>query len=451
MDISNLNSQLAESQKVVSFSKDFFSLLGDLSSSFKDHLQQVSHKDSNLLQEQAHLKDVEQRREALSHLKKTNIEVKLANEKQALPEETLPLELQKPTLSQKKITIENNSEIIPSPLFESIKTKAKTQQTSDVSNRAKAPVLRKHPLHALTDTKQQPPEKTSLHSAIKLPKTQANPVSKENINIPTNETKKHPPLDTEQKIQAKESNEKKIPPIRINKQESTRLAKTLKDIATQTATLAPNIAALSQHVVSTLKASQSPLVKAIEPAPQMIEAPNASKNTAEKANKPTPLQSKPTAKEPPVEQLKKQVIKQVKFHLKMLLNEGKNQVQIQLKPHFLGNVKISIEMDGDQRIQQLNFHVQNESTKELIQSQLNQLRESLEEKDISLVKVDVQSEQDLSGQSSQSNQEKLENLQEAKKWIQSFQTLKVDALESIDSPISPEQSEDSDQIINIVV
>ena len=249
---------------------------------------------------------------------------------------------------------------------------------------------------------------------------------------------------------AKDLREEKLPPIRIKKEDSHKLAESLKNMSMQTATQAPDLPALSQHMISSLKANNSPLVKAADPIVQAAssQAPQKPLVSKERA---APQQTLKQGKQEQAQQLQKQVIKQVKFHLKMLLNDGKNQVQIQLKPHFLGNVKISIEMDHDKQISQLTFNVQNESTKELLQGQLQQLKESLEEKDISLLDVDVKSEQDENSLGKSNSSQELEDLKKAQKWIRSFQTLKLEGQEEGGEIQEASEPEDPNQIINIVV
>jgi flagellar hook-length control protein FliK len=443
VEVQNLAAQLTESQKVEDFSKDFFSLLGDLSSSFNEHLQEVVEKSDLRHQGQKDESLKASVKETLSGKQEHFVEVKISDPK-----------AEKETL---KIEVNNNKKKAELPPEE--------VQQQILAQNQKAPVIKQNKL---------PIRETAQNSTSKAP-TDPSP-KQSNLNAPLNSStkatetkapivaKKAPEEEVKEPVKKEEqaplskkivsTQEQKLPPIKISKESSAKLSKDLQEIANKTAVQAPNIQNLSQHIISSLKASNSPLIKAAESSQNnQISNFNSNEKTIVKKEAPPPnTDAKKAQHGEQMQKIKETIVKQVRMHLKLLLREGTNEIQIKLKPAFLGNLKISIGMEDESKISQLTFHVQNESAKELIQNNLHQLKEALDDKDISLASVEVETEDSTSNFADQ-QAHKEQDLDQAKKWISSFQTLKIEGNPEVEEIIEedPLETEDPDQIINIVV
>jgi flagellar hook-length control protein FliK len=453
VEVHNLAAQLAESQKVENFSKDFFSLLGDLSTSFKDHLKQMVEQSEfrQQVQDDENLKS--SIRENLSGKHQTSIQVKMSNEKPA-DEAQVPQKLKAKAKQDK--TEAHPSDLINAQQALPIKKQAIKPRIKQVNHSKNTPIqkdaqaLQKETAKPQADANQKV-LKEATNQKISHPSTGQEKVADNAATLDL--AKKADKSVSEAKAESKKPIHREIPPVKILKQDSEKLSKKLQDISNKTAVQLPNMQNLSQHVISSLRSNNSPLVKAIE-APQNNQA--IASNTTDKGSvkKEALAQKSPPPKtdySEQIDKMKNKVIKQVRMHLKLLLKEGGNEVQIKLKPAFLGNIKISINVEQESRVSQLTFQVQNESTKELIQNNLQQLKEAFEEKEIDLQNVNVETDDSRSDLYEQSANNK-EDLEQSKKWISSFKTLNIETKDS-DEPLASESEgdvEDPDQIINIV-
>ena len=94
-----------------------------------------------------------------------------------------------------------------------------------------------------------------------------------------------------------------------------------------------------------------------------------------------------------------QMIKSIK-----MLNDGANQVEIKLNPEHLGKVKIELSVENGNAT--AKFISENENARQLIESNLNQLKSSLEEQGIKIASFEVSVNQE---NTSRHFQEQLQN------------------------------------------
>lgn len=83
----------------------------------------------------------------------------------------------------------------------------------------------------------------------------------------------------------------------------------------------------------------------------------------------------------------KEIMDQIMDHMKIQLKPGMEQLQLQLHPESLGTVHIQLTNKGGEITAQ--FHVQNETVKAAIESQVAELRESLREQGVKVEAVEV--------------------------------------------------------------
>lgn len=85
--------------------------------------------------------------------------------------------------------------------------------------------------------------------------------------------------------------------------------------------------------------------------------------------------------------LESSVVNQVSEKLNGAVRSGINEIRIQLRPESLGEVKLSIRMDGDIVIAKIN--VENQQVKQIIESNLQSLKDSLAEHNLQAGSFDV--------------------------------------------------------------
>jgi flagellar hook-length control protein FliK len=98
-------------------------------------------------------------------------------------------------------------------------------------------------------------------------------------------------------------------------------------------------------------------------------------------------------------------IRQIVSNAQLLVNNNNASISIQLKPEYLGNLKLVV--DVEQGIVNAHFIAQNQATASLIQSRLPELKQALNNQGISWQRLNVSSggQGNQQGASSQSQQQ----------------------------------------------
>ena len=121
-------------------------------------------------------------------------------------------------------------------------------------------------------------------------------------------------------------------------------------------------------------------------------------------------------------ELKDRVMQQVRYHLKLAMNNGLGEVKMRLNPEFLGGMKVSLILGKDDI--SATFVVENQSVKEILQRSLHKLEQTLSEKGIDVNQIEVKvSSEDLTQDSAEQRSNAEEDLKVKKQWVHSFKNL----------------------------
>ncbi|WP_058485157.1 flagellar hook-length control protein FliK [Defluviitalea phaphyphila] len=99
-----------------------------------------------------------------------------------------------------------------------------------------------------------------------------------------------------------------------------------------------------------------------------------------------------------------QIIEQMVEYIKVNLAEDITEINLNLKPDYLG--KLSLKIVSEKGIMTARFIAENQVVKEVIETNLNQLRDVLEDQGIKVDKLEVFVKQEFDGQGFNFNQEK---------------------------------------------
>jgi hypothetical protein len=146
--------------------------------------------------------------------------------------------------------------------------------------------------------------------------------------------------------------------------------------------------------------------------------------------------------------LKDSVLTQIKFNVRLAAQKNMSSLTIKLKPHFLGNIKITLNLDSSSA--QASFVVENNSIKELIENDISSLKDSLLDKGVEFSEFDVSVDDQTNPEGNNGRAfASMEDRQAVEEWISSFYTL-GGWLEEEDGNEMHEEEVSSDQILNIV-
>ena len=163
----------------------------------------------------------------------------------------------------------------------------------------------------------------------------------------------------------------------------------------------------------------------------------------------TPISKTANLEKPPATSAKgflpAYVVDQVGKQIARSLLKGNRVIQLQLKPPDLGTVKVALDMQHDSL--KLEMVIENSSVKELLKSNIHELRASLVEQGVKLAKVDVQINYD-SGQSMSNSQESFKGPQQGNQGLNGEPAVAEN--EGEDSQTESLPNPKSDHLLNLV-
>ena len=139
------------------------------------------------------------------------------------------------------------------------------------------------------------------------------------------------------------------------------------------------------------------------------------------------------------------VVDQVGKQIARSLLKGNRVIQLQLKPPDLGTIKVVLDMQHDSL--KLEMVIENASVKELLKSNIHELRASLVEQGVKLAKVDVQINYDF-GQSPSNSQESFKGPQQGNQGLNGEPAVAEN--EGEDSQTESLSSPQNDHLLNLV-
>jgi flagellar hook-length control protein FliK len=239
--------------------------------------------------------------------------------------------------------------------------------------------------------------------------------------------------------------------LNSSSQEATKILQALNDLAQKTSVKVPNGTKLSNNIIEGVKASGGRLAQQIDVPKQIVTAQKSGKSSLDK---PQTTDPKATLEEriDKIQKMKAKVIEQVKFHLKLIKRGHMKEIQMRLHPEILGKIKVKLTQEDASKLV-ASFIVENETVKEILQKNLNQLQESLQEKGIEVDSLDVNVEDKENQKSSSNGFSSLEEQQDAREWVQSFKLSKQqdqteDEVDS--SSTSAQEKSDPDQLLDVL-
>ena len=126
----------------------------------------------------------------------------------------------------------------------------------------------------------------------------------------------------------------------------------------------------------------------VNEGPSEKNNPGANQNQAQSQNTEVRNTAKSADSAPTSQTLPKYVLNQVGRKLASSLHSGENQIKLQLKPAQLGRIHMSISEGKDGVV--VNILTEQESTKDMLKNQANDLKTVLSEQGVKLDKVDIQ-------------------------------------------------------------
>lgn len=508
-DVPQISPQLKGSQVQVDTSKQMFSLLDDLTAGFRSALQSAEDKqkqEASLASPAKKTAPEDSKLENSANEESEPSEVISPPEKnmqapqepqvaEALPEiDTEETSILEPTTDPqespvslagegdtevkdsedlsfpKKETDETNLSSIPEPSVEKAinavpQTPPKEAPLSPESAAGNEVLAEEKPM--TSDTADKIPQKTP--SKPKAALTQSPQVKDSNqLETVTELPEQKPTADVESLNEAKHfhSIEPESQPIEVflPKDEALKLQKGLSEIAAQSQIQPPQAEKISTRVLEGLKSVNQKMATEISKplesrASTHIRAPNTalpSLDTHTRASSKVTAESEATEGDAKLAQkldkLKAKVMEQVRFKVKMALKGKLGKIHVQLKPKFLGNVRIEIDVEDSSL--RAHFLVDNQSVKDLLTRNSPTLQQSLQEQGIDLneLEVDVtddQGENREGGKAFASTEE-----QEAvREWLASFHRFdgSADAAVSAEKEVQANGPAESAQSLNVVV
>lgn len=242
----------------------------------------------------------------------------------------------------------------------------------------------------------------------------------------------------------------------LDKQTVAKVTDAIQNLTqTAAAVQAPLIEAIPPHFVKALEEMGSEMAKELKPKslqgdnlPLLGKPAKIVEGSERKAVKFT--EAMKTYNDPKLENLKSNVVNQVKIQLKAAIEENKGEVQMRLRPHLLGDVQIKLSIE--EHSVRATFIVENNTAKEMLLKGAADLQESLEEKGIRAEEIAVEVRED----SSQNfhNQGKAfashEDEKASRELLQAIHTLGSIGKDSETVAEESKEDEDSDSLINII-
>ncbi len=196
-------------------------------------------------------------------------------------------------------------------------------------------------------------------------------------------------------------------------------------------TIIPKVAAIS----STNASSQALAAKSQS---------NSEKATAARSKLELPKQGLKEAQEK-LELLKEKVVEQVRLQLKFMAKDGIGEVKLRLHPKFLGLVDVHLNIDG--AMTEATLRVQNQSTKDLLDRSIEELRKSLEENGLMASSIEIIYDGESSNYG-QTEQHSLEDEKTKRQWVTSFMPLERSVGPNLAN--EAENEEAGDHVVNVM-
>ena len=241
----------------------------------------------------------------------------------------------------------------------------------------------------------------------------------------------------------------------IDSGEKAKVLAALQNIAEQTSVRNPNYEKVSQKLLSVIKGTDGRSAKGAEVTRNgQGSGTSNSESTSNKSlsnNKTGPL-SRDSEYLEKIQKMKSNALDQVRYQMRMLVKKGVGEVNISLKPHVLGNVKINLLIEASSAT--ANFVVENNTVKELLQDNLDTLRSSFADKGMDIQDIDVSvSDHNETNSGNGKSFTSVEDQQTLKDWIRSFYNYdENNQINPIEEDSGEEQTPiiDSDELLNII-
>lgn len=235
------------------------------------------------------------------------------------------------------------------------------------------------------------------------------------------------------------------PVVTLSSQESINILQNLQQLSQATKVQAPNPASLSTPLLDAIKGSNPQMARSLEAA--RPTGALAAVERAQAAQKAAKAQGPQQAKKPHtrLEELKEQVVKQVRHQMRLALRGSAQEVRMALRPGFLGNVKIRMLMEKSSL--NASFVVENQTVREMLQRSADQLQELLADSGLDLESLEIEVADDaLSGDGKQ--HASTEGKEAIKEWFGSvYRWTAADAEDALGAPSSDASSEDGLDLI----
>ncbi|MFT4553535.1 MAG: flagellar hook-length control protein FliK [Chlamydiales bacterium] len=241
----------------------------------------------------------------------------------------------------------------------------------------------------------------------------------------------------------------------IDPGEKAKVLATLQNISKLTSVRNPNFEKVSQKLLSVLTGTDGKSGKSIElPRNGQGSSTSTGENSTSKnvsENKPASL-SRDSEYLEKIQKMKSNALEQVRYQMRMLVKKGIGEINISLKPHVLGNVKINLLIEASSA--SAHFVVENNTVKELLQDNLDTLRASFSNKGMDIQEIDVSvSDHNDTNAGNGKSFTSVEDQQTMKEWIRSFYSYdENNQISPTEEDPDEEQAQiiDSDELLNII-
>lgn len=340
---------------------------------------------------------------------------------------------------------------LPSPHQEIKEPPPSPPPSSEVSQKEKIEPL---PLQEAKPKDTIPSSLTNSPSSIKEPSPSENPeqiaVQQKTLDPPPSSRRSNRPTHGI-------SSDDPSSIIRLSEEEATKIIEELQKTAQQTQIQTPALDRLSNEVLETLKASGSKILQELktvqwkesssEPLIQ-IEKASSDPMSTEKTNSSNGLRFDHTR----MEQMKDKVLQQVRMQIKVALQKNAQEVQMRLRPQYLGDVRIKLSVE--QKSAQVNFLVETQTVKEMLQRSLPQLQQSMLDQGLESSEIDVQVEVSTQQGGEGEGGKAFASMDEqraVRQWLGSFLRSELGLEEELEPLMDAEDwNEGPNQIVNIV-
>ncbi len=248
-------------------------------------------------------------------------------------------------------------------------------------------------------------------------------------------------------LETKETQVAKV--IQLDSKEAERILQGLQEIAEKSQIQNPNASTVSPRLLEGLKTNNAQLARQIESLRAPLESPGGfnPKPGATKSIQASRPADRPY-RNPRMEELKEKVMEQVKFQMKLAIRNKAGTIQMKLKPHLLGNVKIDLTVENAQVT--AAFVVETQSAKELLQKSSGQLQDMLREQGLEVDQVDVSvADHGENGSESGKAFASVEDQKAAREYLASFANLTGGSEKEV-ADSDTDEAADPDQILNIM-